>query len=96
MITVEVRHRGHILRTIVAGQLDVDGGAVLVQVWEQVTGYLRVFMLDLYGVILMDRAGLSPLLEHLAHRAAGRFIPPRGLPAATGQHRRETRTARGC
>ncbi|MDX2389298.1 hypothetical protein ACIPY6_34910 [Streptomyces sp. NPDC090054] len=79
MITVDVRHRGYTLWTVVAGQVDAGAGAVLVRVREQVTGCVRALMLDLYGVILMDRS-----------------IPARGLPVATGPHRRETRTARGC
>ncbi|MDX2396252.1 MULTISPECIES: hypothetical protein [unclassified Streptomyces] len=67
---MDVQHRDYTLWAIVGGQLDADGGAVLGQVLEQVTGYERVLMVDLHGVVLMDREGLLHLLD-LHRRAEG-------------------------
>ncbi|MFJ3835384.1 hypothetical protein ACIPY6_07665 [Streptomyces sp. NPDC090054] len=60
---MDVQHRDYTLWVIVGGHLDADGGAVLGQVLEQVTGYERVLMVDLHGVVLMDREGLLHLLD---------------------------------
>ncbi|MFF3013604.1 hypothetical protein [Streptomyces sp. NPDC057939] len=67
---MDVQHRDHTLWAIVGGQLDADGGPVLGQVLEQVTGYERVLMVDLHAMVLMGREGLLHLLD-LHRRAEG-------------------------
>ncbi|MEU9031918.1 STAS domain-containing protein [Streptomyces sp. NPDC048383] len=65
---MDVQHRAHTLWVIVGGELDTIGGAALGRVLERDIGFERVLMLDLHGVILMNREGLLHLLD-LHHRA---------------------------
>ncbi|MFJ3841851.1 STAS domain-containing protein [Streptomyces sp. NPDC090054] len=65
---MDVQHRDRTLLAIIGGELDESAGAALGQVLERKSGFERALMLDLHGVILMNREGLLHLLD-LHHRA---------------------------
>ncbi|MET9610926.1 STAS domain-containing protein [Streptomyces sp. NPDC006512] len=67
---MDVQHRDSTLWVSADGNLDAEAGMTLGRVLEEATAYERVLMVDLHGVVLMDRDGLLHLLD-LHRRAEG-------------------------
>ncbi|MFD3549194.1 STAS domain-containing protein [Streptomyces sp. NPDC058655] len=65
---MDVQHCGYSVLVGAKGELDEDGGAVLQRSLDDVTADERDLLVDLHGVVSMDRDGLLHLLE--LHRRA--------------------------
>ncbi|WP_411105324.1 STAS domain-containing protein [Streptomyces sp. cmx-4-9] len=65
---MDVQHRGNSVLLSVTGELDEDAGATLQRSLDGLTAGKRDLLVDLHGVLSMDRDGLLHLLE--LHRRA--------------------------